>query len=209
MFVSIRSWTVHWKCALLLAAVGVLVCSLGAVRRRITIRSNPPGALVFIDDQEIGFTPISTAYTYYGTRKIQLIKDGFETLTVKQTFSPPWYQVPPIDFVSENLWPRELRDERVLEFQLIPQQIVPTDKLLERAESLRGNARQGQITPLVNPQMIVPPPTFAPQAAPGPALPNSGAPAGSSVVPLPLVVPPQVELDPRPGGPPVQRPFYP
>jgi hypothetical protein len=172
----------------------------------MTIRSNPPGALVFIDDQEIGFTPVSTAYTYYGTRKIQLIKDGFETLTVKQTFAPPWYQVPPIDFVSENLWPRELRDERVLDFQLIPQQIVPTDILLERAEGLRGNARQGQITPLMTPQFNVPPPIYAPQGAIGPAPPNTSEPAGGSP---PLILPSQVELGSRPGGPPVQRPFYP
>jgi hypothetical protein len=134
----------------ILATLVLLACQLGCVRRRLTIRSNPPGALVFIDDQEIGFTPVSTAYTYYGTRKIQLIKDGYETLTVKQRFRTPWYEVPPLDFVSENLWPREVRDERELDFQLVPQQIVPTEKLLERAESLRGNAQRGYVTPLMN-----------------------------------------------------------
>ena len=43
-----------------------------AVRRRITIKTDPPGALVYIDDQEIGVTPVSTSFTYYGTRKIQI-----------------------------------------------------------------------------------------------------------------------------------------
>ncbi len=126
----------------------------------MTIRSNPPGALVYVDDQEIGTTPVSTGFTYYGTRKIQLVKDGYETLTVKQTFYPPWYQLPVLEFVSENLWPHELRDEHALDFQLQPQQVVPAEKLVERAESLRGGARQGYAVPLPNatpsPQPISP-----------------------------------------------------
>jgi hypothetical protein len=77
------------------AALTLLAALPGCVRRRMTVRSNPPGALVFVDDQEVGTTPVSTGFTYYGTRKIQLMKDGFETLTVKQTFHPPWYQFTP------------------------------------------------------------------------------------------------------------------
>ena len=64
-----------------------LVCT-GCVRRRLTVRSEPP-ALAYIDDQEIGTTPVSTSYTYYGTRKIRLVRDGYETLTVLERFRPP------------------------------------------------------------------------------------------------------------------------
>jgi hypothetical protein len=120
----------------------------GCVRRRLTIRSNPPGALVFVDDREIGVTPVSTPFTYYGTREILLIKDGYETVTVKQRFPVPWYELPPLDFVTENLWPFEVRDERVADFSLSPQRIVPNEVLIERAESLRQNARQGHAAPM-------------------------------------------------------------
>jgi hypothetical protein len=144
----------------LAAALTLLAFLPGCVRRRMTVRSNPPGAVVFVDDQEIGTTPASTSFTYYGTRKVQLVKDGFETLTVKQTFYPPWYEITPLDFVSENLWPHETRDEQYLDFQLQPQQIVPSEKLVERAESLRGGSRQGYAVPLPNatptPQPIAP-----------------------------------------------------
>jgi hypothetical protein len=144
----------------LAAALGLLAVLPGCVRRRMTVRSNPPGAVVFVDDQEIGTPPASTAFTYYGPRKIQLVKDGFETLTVKQTFYPPWYEITPLDFVSENLWPHETRDEQYLDFQLQPQQIVPAEKLVERAESLRGGLRQGYAVPLPNstptPQPVTP-----------------------------------------------------
>ncbi len=127
-----------------------LCAATGCVRRRMTIRSNPPGALVFIDDQRIGVTPVSTSFTYYGTRKIQLFKDGFETQTIKQRFFPPWYEFPPLDFISENLWPGEVRDERVLEFDLPPQAVVPNEQLVQRAESLRSNTQLGHLTPLPN-----------------------------------------------------------
>jgi hypothetical protein len=151
------SRTATWS---LLTALTLLALLPGCVRRRMTVRSNPPGALVFVDDQEIGTTPVSTGFTYYGTRKIQLLKDGFETLTVKQTFYPPWYQFTPLDFISENLWPHEVRDEHNLDFQLQPQPVVPSEKLVERAESLRGSVRQGYAVPLPNatstPQPVAP-----------------------------------------------------
>ena len=135
------------KYALLLL---LLLClsQVGCVRRRLTIRTNPPGALVYVDDQEIGVTPVSTGFTYYGTRKFTVMRDGYETVTEKVTFSPPWYQFPPLDFIAENLWPHEVRDEREVQFDLVPQQIVPSQELINRAESLRTSAQQGYVAPM-------------------------------------------------------------
>jgi hypothetical protein len=121
-----------------LAAIVFLPVEGGCVERRLTVRSNPPGALVYVDDYEIGTTPVSTDFTYYGTRKIRLVKDGYETLTVLQPISTPWYEYPPLDFISENFIPGKIRDQRVLDYQLKPQVLVPTDQLVSRAEGLRG-----------------------------------------------------------------------
>ncbi len=159
------------------------------MRRRLTVRSVPAGATVYVDEQPIGQTPVSTPFTYYGTRKVQLVKDNFETLTVKQTFNPPWYQYPVAEFISENLWPFELRDERVIDFQMIPQVIVPTERLLENGQQLRDSAGQGAITPLVTPaeQQFAPPP--AGSIVPGPVAPNT---SGYPEEPLPLRPPGRV-----------------
>ena len=105
-------------CRLVLVASLVCLAQTGCVRRRMTVRTNPPWALVYVDDQEIGVTPVSASFTYYGTRKIQIFADGYEPLTVKQPFTAPWYQIPPLDFFFENLWPWECRDERVVQFDL-------------------------------------------------------------------------------------------
>ncbi len=131
----------------LLAAILLCASQAGCVQRRLTIRSNPPGARVYIDGYEIGTTPCSTPFIYYGTRQIRLVKDRYETLTVYQKIGAPWYQLFPLDFVSENVVPTEIRDERALEFQLVPQRVASTEQLLERAENLRQGNRGGGVLP--------------------------------------------------------------
>ena len=172
---------------LLKFAVAILLmsgcCSFGCVHRRLTIRSNPPGALVYVDDQEIGRTPVSTPFIYYGTRSVRLELDGYETLNVDQRFRPPWYQIPPLDFVSENLVLRDLRDERVLDFQMAPQKLVGKEELMQRANHLRGSSQLGIVAPLPNA-----PPTNAPTTTqPIPASPvSSSRPSGFE---RPMVLP--------------------
>ncbi len=127
-----------WQLVLWLGGLGLIwMCSAGCVQRRLTIRTDPPGAMAYVDGYPIGTTPISTDFIYYGAREIRLVKDGYETLVVKQRIWPPWYEIPPLDFVSENLVPGELRDQRTLDFRLQPQRIVPSEQLVDRAERLR------------------------------------------------------------------------
>ena len=122
-----------------------LAASTGCVQRRLTLVTNPPGAMAYIGDEEIGTTPVSTDFVYYGNRKIRLEKPGFETLTVDQPIPPPWYQIPPLDFISDNFALREIRDERVFAYDLVPQVVVPRQELLRRADALR--AANGGPTP--------------------------------------------------------------
>lgn len=137
-------WHVMQKASLFLAVI-YLTCSAsaGCVERRLLVRSNPPGALLKIDDEEIGITPVSTSFVYYGTRKIQLVKDGYETLTLLQPIPAPWYQWPGIDLLSEHLVPGQVRDMRVLDYQLQPAAMVPTNQVVERGNQLRRNAQAG------------------------------------------------------------------
>jgi hypothetical protein len=140
------------------------VAAAGCVQRRMTIRSNPPGALVYVDDYQIGTTPVSHDFVYYGTRKIRLVKDGYETLTVRQPFPVPWYEYFPLDFVSENLIPWEIRDERVVDLAMAPAAATPPELVVARAEQARLAA--GSLPPTVPAAAAVaPPPVAAPPAA--------------------------------------------
>jgi hypothetical protein len=184
------------------AAIIVLLCSSllpasGCVRRRLNVRSNPEGALVYVDNQQIGTTPCSVDFTYYGTREIRLIKPGYETLTVNQPIPTPWYQVPPLDFISENLTPAKIRDNRTVTYDMAPQIIVPTEQLLDRANQLRQETVQFPTSPVptlpvgqptvVAPTIVTPAPALAPVGTPvGPPVFAPG-PAG----PQPMTAPPQ------------------
>jgi len=173
-----------------LLAIGVVAGS-GCVQRRMTIRSSPPGALVYVDDYQVGTTPVSTDFVYYGTRKIRLVKDGFETLTVRQPLPVPWYEVFPLDFVSENLWPWEIRDERVIDLAMAPAESQPAELVVARAQTARlaaGSLPPVAATPLpgVAPpvprlpqQPALPPPAAGPLQFPGSSLqpPRFNAPA--------------------------------
>ena len=127
-------------------ATSIVILTSGCVRRRLTVRTNPPGAVVSVDNQVIGTTPAASPFVFYGTREIRVEKDGYRTETLQRRISPPWYQYPGIDFVAETLWPWELRDERIIDVELVPQVLEPTADVLMRADQLRGQSRAGVVT---------------------------------------------------------------
>ncbi|MEN6450580.1 MAG: PEGA domain-containing protein [Thermoguttaceae bacterium] len=170
------------RCVLL--AVGLLLLGGGCVQRRLMVRTNPPGALLYVDDHEIGITPVAADFTYYGTRKITLVKDGYETLTTTRWIPPPWYEVPPLDFVSENFVPGQIRDQRPLDFQLRPQAVTSSPELIGRAEQLRRDLHSATGTaPIVAPAPAGP--MGVPPAAGQPIVVPEGV-GGQQVHPLPL-----------------------
>ena len=186
-----------------LLVVVALISAAGCVQRRMTIRSNPPGALVYVDDYQIGTTPVSTDFIYYGTRKIRLVKDGYETLTVRQPFPIPWYEIFPLDFVTENLWPWEIRDERVVDLAMSTTASMPPESVVARAEQARlsaGSLPAPPPVPVIQQPMVAQPiPAPLPQSlsAPQPLPP----PGGGLVLPPPSPSPMQGLQAPRQNAP--------
>jgi hypothetical protein len=133
------------------------ICQSGCIRKRMTIRTSPPGAMAYIDKQPIGLTPVSTSFTYYGTRNFELVRDNYRTERFLRKINPPWYAIPPLDFFSETLWPFEKRDERVIDVQLNPEPVVSREGLVESGEQLRLQAGQG-LGVSAPPTMTIPPP---------------------------------------------------
>ena len=129
----------------LIAGVATLL-SVGCVRRRMTVRTSPPGATVSVDNQVVGTSPAATSFVYYGTREFRIEKDGYRTETIRKKIRAPWYQIPGIDFVAETLWPGEIRDERIIDVQLVPKTLESTEDLIGRADSLRTQSRVGVVT---------------------------------------------------------------
>ena len=130
---------------LFVLCLSVCLClGSGCVYRRIIVRSDPPGARVILDGQEVGYTPTGIPFTYYGTRRLTLVKPGFETHTELVSIPPPWYQVFPVDFASDNFLGVHVADRHDINWQLSPQTVMPLDQLQQRADSLRSEAHMGQ-----------------------------------------------------------------
>ena len=121
----------------------VLFSQSGCVHRRLTINSSPQGALVRVDGKDVGYTPASLDYTWYGTREVQLLKDGYETQTRLVRLRTPWYQVFPLDFLSDNFAGRYIRDHRRFDFRLQPKTIDDSADVMQRGRSLRSQAVHG------------------------------------------------------------------
>jgi len=136
----IRSRRPHVPGLALLMGLILLIAPLaGCVERTIKIQSEPPGALVTVNDEEVGATPVKFAFLWYGDYEIILRKPGYETLKTHCTIKPPWYQYPPIDFVSEALVPAMLQDNHVLPtFELEPAETPTVSEVVERATELRA-----------------------------------------------------------------------
>jgi hypothetical protein len=151
-------------CFLLIFPVLTLLLFEGCVRRRMTVRSNPSGATVYLDGKEIGRTPFSTNFDFYGKREFRVVKQGYETKTVLMPVRAPWYELPGIDFVSEVLLPGKLTDHKYYEFDLKQEQIIPTHELVSRAEELRRTAH-AEGTLQVNNGVVAPTPITPPNSS--------------------------------------------
>ena len=126
---------------------GVIARVCGIVRYRdvlsgaSTIRTDPPGATVVVNGEEIGPSPASKSFVYYGDRKISLILDGFQTKTLIQPINAPWWDNYFTEFFTENFVPVSLRNERDFTYKLDPFKTTPQGELRDRAEALRSEAR--------------------------------------------------------------------
>ena len=143
-----RGWRALLRIWLLIGfACQCLVGCSHNMHRRMTIRSDPPGALVLLEGKEIGYTPVGIDFDHYGTRELTLIKDGYETVTAMQKVRSPWYQKVPLDLVSDNFSPVKINDRTDYTFTLNKQELVSNEQLLQRGGELRSKAQVLPKTP--------------------------------------------------------------
>lgn len=119
-------------------ALAILIATAGCVERRLVIVPDPSGAIVYDEkDQPIGAGPVDKPFTYYGKYRFRIAKDGYETLVLEQRIRAPWYELPGLDFISENLIPWTIRDVRYLYPKLERAQMRPAEQTLLEAQLLR------------------------------------------------------------------------
>ena len=127
---------------LFLGAALAALSQAGCVERILAIQSDPPGAAAYLDGEKVGTTPCEVSYTWYGTRVLVLELRGFNLVRQEIVLDPPWWQIIPLDFVTDLLIPMTIRDRMSVTYTLDPAPVSPeqVDAVLERAEELRKRA---------------------------------------------------------------------
>lgn len=113
----------------------VLLASGGCVQRTIEITSEPTGAQVYLNDVEVGRTPLEVGFTYFGTYDVRLRKDGYEPLITSAKTDAPMHEWPGFDLVA-MAWPATKETRIRWHFAMEPSD-VDEDALLERARAFR------------------------------------------------------------------------
>lgn len=118
------------------AVVGLLVVALGVgcVQRTITITSEPSEALVYLNDEEVGRTPVTVPFTFYGTYDVRLEREGCTSLWTTKRAKAPWWEAPGPDLIAEAI--PGMKAEQHWHFEMQVPGEVDEDRLIDRAIDL-------------------------------------------------------------------------
>ena len=127
----------HNLFALLVISLIVSLFPGGCVERRLTINTEPQAALVTLNDEQIGASPVTVSFNWYGDYCIRITKPGFETLNTHRNLKPPWYDAFPFDFFAQLVNPKRIVDSYEWTFKLAPQKQPTREELIHNAEELK------------------------------------------------------------------------
>jgi hypothetical protein len=118
---------------------------IGCARRSLTITSDPSAALVYLNGEEIGRTPLTYDFEWYGNYDVMLREDGFETLKTHRNLKAPAGAIPPFDLLGELLG---VKDRRQWHFKMTPAnpQAVDPQVLINRGIALKEDLRSSEHT---------------------------------------------------------------
>ena len=122
-----------------IVSIGLVVVLAGCVERRLTINTEPQGAMVVLNDQEIGTSPVTVPFNWYGDYWVRISKDGYEMLDTHRELKAPLHDYPPFDFFAQILYPGRIVDAYEWTFDLAPQQYPTRDQLIEEGVILKSN----------------------------------------------------------------------
>ena len=115
---------------------GVLSLS-GCVERKLTINTRPEGAVVVLNDEEIGESPVTVNFNWYGDYRVRISKDGYETLNTHRKLKGPWYDYFPFDFFAQIIVPNRIVDSYEWTFELPSEQQISREELIQKAQEMK------------------------------------------------------------------------
>jgi hypothetical protein len=124
MWTNPKSWLV----------VLLALLTTGCVQRQLTVTSDPPGALVSLNDRDMGRTPFTRDFLWYGNYDVVVRKDGYQTLKTSAEITAPFWQFVPFDLITDFT---PLRDEETMHFSLKPEPLVDPAQLVQNGVQMQ------------------------------------------------------------------------
>jgi hypothetical protein len=125
------------KIAFIVVLAAFCLC-IGCVERKLTIVTEPSGALVALNDEEIGTSPVTVGFEWYGDYSVRISKDGYQTLNTHQKLKRPLKDVAPFDLLADMFTTKI--DEYTWSFKLEPYKQIQKDELIKSATTLQKEA---------------------------------------------------------------------
>ena len=119
----------------------------GCLERTVTITSEPPGAIVMLNDEEIGRTPVETGFRYFGVYDVRLQREGYEPIVTEKEAVAPIWEYPGIDLLAIMApWRVKTHLEWHFDMETVPETGTAEaeraeQELFDRARSLRAASR--------------------------------------------------------------------
>jgi hypothetical protein len=126
-----------WKLpnvALIILCVLFCLCT-GCVQRKLTIVTEPAGALVVLNDEEIGTSPVTVGFEWYGDYTVRISKEGYQTLNTHQNLKRPLGDFVGVDLFADAFTTKI--NEYTWAYKLEPYQQIEKDELVKSAFSLQ------------------------------------------------------------------------
>lgn len=123
--------------------LGMTSLNLGCgIRRTLSITSEPAGALVYLNDEEVGRTPLQVPFKFYGTYDVRLEKEGQQPLWTMAEAKPPWWAHPGPDLIASAV--PDAKHQVDWHFTMepaTPAEDVDPDELIQNAARLQQRLR--------------------------------------------------------------------
>ena len=123
-----------------LIVVSVILFCGGCVERQLTVKTEPSDALIILNDEEIGTSPVTINFEWYGDYNVKISKKGYQTLQTHRSIKRPTCDRFPFDLFADALWPKRIVDKYEWTFQLDPYQTPDREELINSAVSLKEDA---------------------------------------------------------------------
>ena len=127
----------HNSSAVILVVLIALTTLAGCVERQLTIHTKPEGAVVALNDEEIGESPVTVNFNWYGDYCVRISKEGYETLNTHRDLKGPWYDHFLFDFFAQIVNPNRIVDSYEWTFEISPKQQIGRDELIQNARELK------------------------------------------------------------------------